>query len=70
MDCSCQYRNPRHELFARHRAKLVDRLEAYRLAGYVARIGNAARLDRNERVRARIRERAKAVEELSSSKSR
>lgn len=56
--------NHRQEQYARHRAKLVSKREAYRLAGYSDHHGNPARLDQDERVRKRIAELVKADEEL------
>lgn len=48
--------NPRHEAFAQERAKGKTVDEAYVLAGFSANRGNAARLNANESVRARIAE--------------
>jgi hypothetical protein len=60
--------NPKHEAFARHRALLVDVLEAYKLAGYTKgselyQRGNARKLDQNPKIRARIVELTKESEE-------
>jgi hypothetical protein len=60
-------RNPRHEAYARHRALLLKKTEAFKAAGYKdgpgAR-GNADRLERDERVRERIRHLVKLGEEV------
>lgn len=48
--------NPRHEKFARARAQGQSASQAYRTAGYADNDANAARLNGNERVRARIAE--------------
>lgn len=48
--------NPKHELFALERAKGATVDEAYVLAGYKANRGNAARLNANESVQARVAE--------------
>ena len=48
--------NPKWELFAQARAEGKSSAEAYRLAGYNDNDSNAARLNGNERVSARIME--------------
>lgn len=49
-------RNQRHEAFAHGLAKGKSADEAYQLAGFKANRGNAARLNANESIRARIEE--------------
>jgi len=48
--------NTRHELFAQERAKGASVDQAYELAGYKPNRGNAARLNANESVQARVAE--------------
>lgn len=49
--------NPKHERYAFERALLVPRLQAARAAGYEGMTaGNAAKLDRNAKIKARIDE--------------
>ena len=48
--------NPKHERFAQERANGLPASEAYVQAGYARNDSNAARLNRNEQVSARIAE--------------
>lgn len=48
--------NPKHERFAQELAKGKTQAEAYETAGYAANDSNAARLNGNERVTARVAE--------------
>ena len=64
-------RNPKHELYARERSFLAPPLQAARAAGYERMTaGNAAKLDRNPKIRARIAEFSKEDEELVVMKRR
>jgi hypothetical protein len=64
-------RNPKHEQFARERSFLTAPLVAARAAGYVKMTaGNAAKLDRNPKIRARIAELSKDDEDLVALKRR
>ncbi len=49
-------KNPRHERFAQNLAKGMSAAEAYEKAGYKPNDQNAARLTRNDEVRARVAE--------------
>lgn len=55
--------NPKHEKFAQELAKGKTATEAYVLAGYSANDSNAARMNGNERVQARLKEIADRVAE-------
>jgi hypothetical protein len=48
--------NPRHEVFAQHLFKGLSAAAALERAGYARNYGNAVRLKRNEKVRARVAE--------------
>ena len=49
-------KNPRHEAFVQHRAAGLPAYKAYEMAGFKSNDGNAARLNGNERIRARLTE--------------
>lgn len=56
-------KNPKHERFAQHRLKGETVDQAYESAGYKPNRGNAARLNANESITARIKElQSKAAE--------
>lgn len=62
-------RNSKHEKFARERALLVPTLTAARRAGYeIMTAGNAAKLDRNKKIRARIKELQAIDEDMVAAK--
>lgn len=46
----------RHELFCQHRARGLSRDAAYAACGYAKNASNAARLNRNDHIKARIQE--------------
>lgn len=66
-------RNARHEIYARRLSVLMPKIEAYRAAGFAsvsdhATQGNAAKLERNPKIRARVAFLCRQPEEILAAK--